>query len=810
MKYLFLWSILCCCILLKAQPQHCLSIVFAQKGPVRGDTVDVQVSVRGFVKIYALDYVAEWDPNVLQLINVVELDPLLRVYNIESPNIGFPAEGSSRFAWNDELGFNLGETLVDNSSFYTLRFLIKDKSKSRTKIGLSSSRSAEYVYSLDGSSEALTANFLSAGIGANLVLKANVPVSSLKFQDICTTKENCELGNILLQVTGGTAPYQYFSRAGNGTLYRLRLTNLAPGKYPLLVIDAKNDTIEAQVNITAPPSGTGPVLQASVHCFPTKPDSATIRVEASGSKTQYVFDWSEGSYAIDRSRSQIKVASNLVYAVTVSDANGCETLLENLSASECIASDTLPALRVSSATVVSGGIFCSEVAITNTKSLLGLQFALRWNPDQLKFLTLKLVDAELAISNFNLTDTKLGSLRFSKNYNSTIPLVTKKTLFELCFQAQLFEDTSYITFDNPTFPIEIISGDDILGAKTYPAEISIKPALWPGDGDRSGRVNHFDLLPIGLAFGNRGPARPSASLNWEAQAVDPWGKNLPGENIDLAFVDANGDGFVEYQDTMAIQQNWQRFYQDYKPPLAPTEIRAAGIPLFVRADTLKTSAGQLLSIELGSGDVAATQVYGVAFSIVYNPKEVAEQRMRFYPRSSWLGTLGADLMAMQRNDARTGRIDVALVRTNQQPSSGRGKIGELYLALESTEIQRLGKTLNLEIQNVRLINQVNQSIAHDAQNTILPLARTVNTRETTAILNQFIQVYPQPVDQSLWVNTGGLHLKYWQLLGVNGQQVAAGLKLDQAIAVNHLPGGMYTLRVVCTEGVALKKCLVTH
>lgn len=807
MKYLFLCCILCTYTVLTAQPQHCLSIVYAQKGPARGDTLDVQVSVRGFVDVYALDYYTEWDPNVLQLLAAVELHPLLSPANIESPGSGFPIMGSSRFAWLDETGAIPGETLVDNTPLYTLRFLIKDKSKNRTKIGLSPNRSAEYVYRLENNPENF--NLLSAGIGANLVLKADVPVSSLKFQHICTTKENCGLGDIQLDVTGGTAPYTYFSRTNNSPLHRLRLTDIAPGRYPLFVVDAKNDTIEAQVNLTAPPNGTGPILQTLVICQSSRPDSAILKVEASGGKANYNFSWSQGTQVMGQKSSQIKVANRLIYAITVTDANGCVARLGNLSASECNAPDSLPTLKVNSATVVSGGVFCSTVEIANVKNFSGVQFALRWNTDQLKFLTLDLSGTDLDNNNFNLLDTRVGILRFVKTYNTPIPLVTQKTLFGVCFQAQLLEDTTYLTFDNSGFPTQIVSGVDEIGAKTHPAAISIQPAVWPGDSDRNGTVNNLDLLPIGLAFGEQGPARASASLNWEAQAVNLWGKNLPNERIDLVFVDANGDGSIEYRDTLAIRQNWQRSYQSSVPPLGTTEIRAEGIPLFVRTDTLRTVSGQLLSLDLGSLDVPANQVYGVAFTLAYDPREVAEQKMRFHPRSSWLGTLGPELLAMQRNDS-TGRIEVALVRTNHLANTGYGKIGDIYLALEANELQRLGKTINLEIQNVRLINQLGQILPHNALNTALPLSRTVSTRELTDQLNKLIQVYPQPASQHLSVNIGDLHLKQWKLLGVNGQQVIGGYNLDQAIPIHHLPNGLYTLRIVCAEGVALKKCLITH
>lgn len=801
---------ICASFALSAQTTSCFNIIFSQNGPLKGDTLEVMVSTRGFVNIIGLEYTTEWDPQVLKLIDAVQLNRLVFPNSIESPSSGVDTQGSSRFVWNDSFIDELGETLPDNTRLYTLRFLVKNKDTARTRIGISSEKPAEFAYNSSGSSELIKSENITGGINANLTLKGNLPSSTLKFEQLCTSREDCKLGNIIPSISGGSTPYLFFTKISNGTLARFRLTGLVPGKYPLIVVDAKNDTIEALVNLTAPASGVGPSLQSIVFCNPNKPDSAQIRVNAFGGVGQYAFDWSNDAYEISRNSSEIKVANNKLYSLTVTDSKGCEGFLNNLSAQECLTVNTDKiSLIVGSASVVSGEIFCSKVDIANVKDLTGVQFALRWNPEQLSYLTLKYGGTDITNTNFNLTDTKLGLIRFSKTYTPGIS-VTRNTLFEICFQSKFLEDTAYINFDNKALSIEISTGvETIEEVNTYIGEVSISPAVWPGDSDHNGTVDHFDLLPIGLALGSRGLVRNQATLDWRPQRAELWGKSILS-SLDLAFIDADGNGLIAPADTLGVQQNWRRNYQAGKYPLVSPEIRQDPIPLFVRKDTIRTKSAQSLSVELGTSDIPASNVYGVAFSIVYNPSEVDENKIWFSPKASWLGTKGEQFLTIQRNDPLKGRVDVALVRGDQQAVSGYGQIGNLLLSLDPSEVQRLQKGLNLEIRDVKLINKAGQIIPASSPTTLLPLSRTVGVNEIAAMLNARIQLYPQPAGQFLQLDLGGLHLEEWTLLGLNGESIARGTSFNSPLQLEHLPAGMYLMRIRCEEGIAMKKCLVVH
>lgn len=794
--------LLCAQVVLTAQSKSCFNLIFTQNRAVRGDTLAIDVSVRGFEQVLSLEYQTAWDNQVLRLVEVSNRHPMFSPASFEAPPF-FQVNGVSGFSWLDP--FLVGQSLPDDTRIYTLHFLVVNPSAQRTQIVMGGPRAAEIAYNF---ASGYFGERIPVSMPVNAVLKGNLPETKFQFGQICSSIQKCGSGQINALLKGGVPPYNFFLKGNNGSLKPSPLNNLAPGFYHLVAVDAQKDSIEARINLNPSPAGSPVNVQSIVTCDPQQADSATILVNASGGKGRYAFDWSNGTYAVSTGKNQIKIANNQQYSVTVTDTRGCEVILENLNARACLlANDSIPQLSLESSSRLNGESFCSKVELANAQDLSKIQFALRWNNEKIAFRSVKLLDPQLQEANLDVRDAQFGVLRFSRS-EALVLSTDRQSLFELCFQAQNIVDTGYLSFDEQSLALEVLDvNKQSLPIRTYAASIAIKAAIWPGDNDRNGVVNHFDLLPIGLAYGNRGTSRANANLEWQAQATQLWGKEITG--ADLAFIDSDGSGRIEGTDTSAIYLNWQRSYSNTSIPTPPL-LKASAIPLQIRPDTVRSVVGQTLAIELGSTSAVAANVYGLAFSIGYNPAEVNEQSLRFSPTPSWLGSFGNDLLAIQRNDLSKQQLEVALVRSDQQNRSSWGQIGQLHLALERNEILATQQGINLSISNIRLIDRNGQTLAVLPSTTNVPISRLVNSRDLSASLQQQIKLYPQPASQQVWVDLGDLDLLHWQLLTLNGQVLKTGLSLQEPLDLSQLPSGMYLLRMVCQQGIVLKKCLITH
>ncbi|MCB0644740.1 MAG: hypothetical protein KDC44_24010, partial [Phaeodactylibacter sp.] len=254
--------------------------------------------------------------------------------------------------------------------------------------------------------------------------------------------------------------------------------------------------------------------------------------------------------------------------------------------------------------------------------------------------------------------------------------------------------------------------------------------VWPGDTDTNKVVNHFDLLNIGLGFGQTGPSRPNASTNWEAQFAFDWTTSTPNSATNYKHADTDGNGLINADDTLAINLNWGLTHNLQGPPSEKTQLpivqNLGALPFYVAPDTLIEGESASLGIILGESDSPANEVYGLAFSLTYDPSIVVPGSARVSLDNSWLGELNDDLISIQQNQVASGRIDIGITRTDGQPISGFGEIARLEIVIEDNIFlnnadpeKGLGvMEVVFGIENALLINHLEQEIGVNIYETV--------------------------------------------------------------------------------------------
>ena len=85
-----------------------------------GDTVYLDVTTKNFSSVEYFQYTTEWNPGVLEFINVIECNSDINLNcKLKENNFNIPSPGELRVSWFDA---NIGQTLVDDSKIYTVRF----------------------------------------------------------------------------------------------------------------------------------------------------------------------------------------------------------------------------------------------------------------------------------------------------------------------------------------------------------------------------------------------------------------------------------------------------------------------------------------------------------------------------------------------------------------------------------------------------------------------------------------------------------------------------------------------------------------
>jgi hypothetical protein len=409
-------------------------------------------------------------------------------------------------------------------------------------------------------------------------------------------------------------------------------------------------------------------------------------------------------------------------------------------------------------TVAEGQSVCVPVYANQFANIVGMQYTHHWDSTVLKLDTILPANLpELSQRNFGPMSFGPGTLPVSWTYSQPgngVSLPDSSLLYTLCFS--VIGETGEATdlwIDGEPVSVEVVKSVDSdlvligLGVERGRVRIS-RDFVWPGDTDHNGIANHQDLLNIGLAYGQVGPERGSeADRTWAPMVATDWGMTTPETLLDYKHIDADGDGLIDAADTLAITENWGKTTPWYEAPeeegvveLAPQQ----GAPLFVEAREEVRIGKNTFDVILGTEANPAEEVYGLAFSISYDYEGIQSDQVYAGFDATWLGTIGDNLLTMQRNNPEQNRIDIAITRTDGQNMSGRGAIASLHITIEDIILfQGSDDLIVFEIKNVRLIN----ALEVDQPNAPAPSSMVVTqqTTPTDELLDErLIRVFPVP------------------------------------------------------------------
>ncbi|MBL7794129.1 MAG: hypothetical protein JNK77_17500 [Saprospiraceae bacterium] len=463
--------------------------------------------------------------------------------------------------------------------------------------------------------------------------------------------------------------------------------------------------------------------------------------------------------------------------------------------------------------VAAGESVCVPVSAVIFNDILSLQFSMAWDTGLLHFSSVQPLDwSGIGAGNFGLAQVDEGSLSFAW-YDPDLggeTLPTGTALFEVCFESTGIPGVSPLAFTQSPTPFEAYNTDDILVPFAgYAGSITIVDLIvWPGNADNDALVNHFDLLPIGLAYGATGPQRPNADISWTAQGAPGWQQTTPNSLINYAHIDTDGDGAIDAADTSALVQNWGQLpgfgllaEEDKQLPLSASLLNSA---IYVQPDTMTFGEAATLQIILGDDDNPAVDVYGIAFSIVYDENAIVAGSVHATFADSWMREPGGDLLTVAREDTGNHRIDIAISRIDGLNTSGSGPVGQLHLTIEDVIFMRQeAYEMAFSIENVQLINAQEEAL------TLAPVTTTslvgTATGTNNPSLGAQVRVFPSPTSDRVWIKADdGLDVQQAVLYTSTGQIVDRWNRPESSLALGRLPAGIYRLAIITDKGVVHK------
>jgi hypothetical protein len=334
--------------------------------------------------------------------------------------------------------------------------------------------------------------------------------------------------------------------------------------------------------------------------------------------------------------------------------------------------------------------------------------------------------------------------------------------------------------------------------------------VFPGDANFNQVANAWDLLTIGQHYGSTGPARISPSLAWQGQLAADWGTQQ-GNGEDLKHADCNGDGLIDAQDTTAILVNYQSVHTATSNRMA-----AGGVPLYFDMPSQPGNPGDTLIVplHLGKVDTPAVDIYGMALAIEYDSSMIKPGGVWVEFDSSWVGNMGTEMIALQKDLFAQQRIDLAFTRIDQQDQTGYGRIANIIIVLD----EDIGKTqlpMTLTIQDLEANDHAGNLLAVQGRSATMMVDTDPNTSTPIDPVSTLsLQLYPNPSHAKLQVALAGeAQLQGWQLMNQEGQILrSAATSPTQTVQIPtlDLSAGLYLLRLITDRGLLTRKVMVQH
>ena len=214
--------------------------------------------------------------------------------------------------------------------------------------------------------------------------------------------------------------------------------------------------------------------------------------------------------------------------------------------------------------------------------------------------------------------------------------------------------------------------------------------VFPGEANRDGQVTGEDLFPIALYYGDTGLVRSAATLAFTAQVSDDWamtsstftGNMYLNDMVNLKNADCNGDGVINDLDVQSVSQNFGMVSHPHNIE-SQMQMVPSGAPYLSASFSAASydgwnDAGHA-AITFGSSASPANNIYGVYFTLQYDPSLIDGNSIDVDFSNSWLDTsaLQANSINLIHNDLANGLLTIAFARTNHITTSGFGEIAHL-------------------------------------------------------------------------------------------------------------------------------------
>lgn len=356
-------------------------------------------------------------------------------------------------------------------------------------------------------------------------------------------------------------------------------------------------------------------------------------------------------------------------------------------------------------------------------------------------------------------------------------------------------------------------GDVIVGSLSDICNLT--DCVFPGDANKDGEANFYDLLDLGVGNGLSGPARPNATIEWVGQLAPDWPQETVDE-VNYKHLDCDGNGIIDNDDALAITMN-------YTPMSAPNPTAEASAPLihidfdqdtiYVDPTNLYANIEVTAHLKIGNQALPAENVYGLALYLGYSSDLVYEDSISVsYNDDSFFGS-SDEVYWLPNNQYVEEQLDLGITRIDGNAVDGFGKIGQIDYIINSDildgRIDDGDAHFIVSVNGVKMIDSTGNELDINLENTpsTLVFAKTETTNTNNLELAQKIDLFPNPASEKVIIRISDLEGETLEIFNNFGQSILEKNINNSQIELNtkEWSAGIYFVKIKTAEGVVSKR-----
>lgn len=354
------------------------------------------------------------------------------------------------------------------------------------------------------------------------------------------------------------------------------------------------------------------------------------------------------------------------------------------------------------------------------------------------------------------------------------------------------------------------------GLQTYVFKIYVNQCVtndvWPGDANSDLTCDMYDILPIGIAYGDTGPVRAGASLSWVAQPATPWTNNL-ASGVNRKHADCDGNGVVDSLDLTAITLNFGSAHNKNGLFTDPYVNGLSDLSIVYSANTVAPGEPVTASINLGSAALPMNSIYGITYSLNYDQNMFQQGSVSFNTNNSYIGN-NSNSLKMIEGVADYGNLKVGMVRIDHNNVQGNGEIAQLNFI--ANPLIQGDVTFNMSFNSVRVITNDGTLIPINVVNqNPITVSQALSVSEIGKDISGFV-IRPNQVNDFMAIDytlsrSSEVSIEVYDMVGNVINKVA--LK-DQSSGVHSytmnaasFAKGAYLVRLISSNGIATQRMI---